>query len=82
MGQIRYHDQMIRRDGVSYDPEADAMYIEVAAGDYHRTVLTDSPVNLDVDAQGQVIGIEILNVTEFLRPLIEGLKVVGKEKAK
>jgi len=66
---------MIRKNGVRYDPEADAMYIEVAAGDYHRTILTDSPVNLDVDAEGQVIGVEILNASEFLSPLIEGLKV-------
>jgi uncharacterized protein YuzE len=73
--------EMIKRDGVSYDPEADAMYIEVRAGDYHRTILTDSPLYLDVDAEGRVIGIEILNVTEFLSPLIEGLKV-REEKAK
>ncbi|MEU4542329.1 DUF2283 domain-containing protein [Nonomuraea dietziae] len=49
----------------TYDPEAEAAYIHlrgpIAPGGVARMVTVDSPmVNLDLDENGRVIGIEIL----------------------
>lgn len=49
----------------TYDPEAGAAYVHlrgpIAQGEVARTVTMDEAmVNLDLDADGRVIGIEIL----------------------
>jgi uncharacterized protein YuzE len=48
---------------VRYDPEADALYIEIKA----TTVTTkrlDQDIAVDYDAEGQIAGIEILSARE------------------
>lgn len=51
----------------SYDPEADAVYITVGRGDIDRTEEA-GPFIYDVDAEGRVIGIEILSASKVLAP--------------
>jgi uncharacterized protein YuzE len=51
---------------ISYDPEADALYMEL-----RQAIPTDSrdieeDVTADFDTDGHVIGIEILHVREYL----------------
>ena len=52
---------------IQYDPEANAVY--VAFGKRGHPVVTremDEDVNVDLDADGQVVGIEVLNAKERL----------------
>ena len=50
-----------------YDPEADAVYISVGRGKIDRTEET-GPFIYDVDADGRIIGIEILSASNLLAP--------------
>jgi len=45
---------------ITYDPSADAMYIRLKEGERDDTVVHDSGLIFDVDAEGNVLGIEIL----------------------
>ena len=48
----------------SYDPEADAFYGRFAPDNVviNQTIEVAPSVNIDIDAQGQMIGIEALSV--------------------
>jgi uncharacterized protein YuzE len=52
---------------MTYDAEADAVYITVGDGRIDRTEET-GPFIYDVDADGQIVGIEILSATTVLAP--------------
>jgi uncharacterized protein YuzE len=62
---------------LEYDREADAAYIqlveEISSGGVHRTVGCDPSevggmINLDFDAKGRLVGIEILDASKMLSP--------------
>lgn len=62
---------------LTYDPEADAAYIyladEIAPGGVARTYTCDPSevggmVNLDFDAAGRLIGIEVMDASRILPP--------------
>ena len=48
---------------IEYDPKADAMYIRLAAGEVVDSDEVRPGVVLDLDAQGRVLGIEMLDVS-------------------
>jgi uncharacterized protein YuzE len=52
---------------ITYDPEADAVYITFGRGDIGRTEEA-GPFIYDVDAEGRIIGIEILSASKVLVP--------------
>ena len=52
---------------ITYDAEADAVYITVGRGKVERTEET-GPFIYDVDADGHIIGIEILTASKVLAP--------------
>jgi uncharacterized protein YuzE len=52
---------------VAYDPEADAVYISLGRGKPDRQEET-GPFISDVDADGRVLGIEILSASKVLAP--------------
>lgn len=52
---------------ITYDPEADAVYIAVGRGKVERTEEA-GPFVYDVDAEGQIIGIEVLSASKVLAP--------------
>ncbi|WP_041801334.1 DUF2283 domain-containing protein [Rhodopseudomonas palustris] len=52
---------------ITYDPEAEAVYITIGNGDFDHTEKAGSFI-YDVDAQGRVLGIEILFVSTVLAP--------------
>jgi uncharacterized protein YuzE len=52
---------------ITYDAEADAVYIAIGRGKVDRTEQA-GPFIYDVDAEGRVVGIEILSASEVLAP--------------
>jgi uncharacterized protein YuzE len=52
---------------ITYDAEADAVCITVGRGKVDRTEAT-GPFIYDVDADGHIVGIEILSATKVLVP--------------
>jgi uncharacterized protein YuzE len=51
-----------------HDPDSDAIYVRLREGEYHETLpLSDLGVgaNVDVDAEGNVLGVEFLSFGEF-----------------
>jgi uncharacterized protein YuzE len=52
---------------ITYDAEADAVYITVGRGKVERTEET-GPFIYDVDAEGHIVGIEILSASKILAP--------------
>ena len=63
---------------ITYDKEADAAYIyfkEIENGEVVQTISLNDSVNIDLDAEGRTLGIEILNASkqlknEFLKTLL------------
>lgn len=51
---------------VTYDEDADAMYIRLTNERYSKTKPIDKNTILDLDKNGNVIGIELLFVSEHL----------------
>jgi uncharacterized protein YuzE len=52
---------------VTYNAEADAVYIGFAPGKVERTKET-GPFLYDLDAMGQIVGVEIRSATKVLAP--------------
>ncbi len=61
---------------IEYDRYAKALYIKLQDKKPDRTLEINEKLNLDIDAQGNLIGIEILNPDEYplkeiLHPSVE-----------
>ena len=54
----------------SYDPEADAIFMKVSPRKPDDTLATEEGVNLDFTDEGELTGIEILNVSKVAPALI------------
>jgi uncharacterized protein YuzE len=52
---------------MTYDPKADAVYIQLARGSVDRTEEA-GPLIYDVDVEGRICGIEILSASKVLAP--------------
>ncbi len=50
----------------SYDPEADALYVRFADADVIESEEVRPGFVLDYDAQGRIVAVEILDVSEHL----------------
>ena len=46
---------------VTYDPEADIIYLVLREGEVHDSKEANEDVRLEYDKEGQLIGIEIMN---------------------
>lgn len=63
---------------VNYDIMADAVYINVSGAKVARTVKSEDRFLVDVDARGNVVGIEILDVSnqkELVKNLEENVAI-------
>ena len=49
---------------ITYDKEADAMYIRLKKGKFFRNRVIDDNTILDLDKEGDILGIELLWVSE------------------
>lgn len=58
---------------VNYDSKADILYIVAKEGVEEGFVEVAPGVNVELDEKGEVIGIEILNASAFLKPVVKPL---------
>lgn len=58
------------RPTVHYDPQSDVLYFLVRDGEEERFVEVAEGVNVELDQEGQLLGVEILNASRFLRATI------------
>ena len=56
------------RPDTTFDPEADAVYIHLGEGDVAETEEVAPNVMLDFDAEGRVVGVEVLTASKVLAP--------------
>ena len=49
---------------IKYDKEADAMYIELQEGEFDTNKKVDRETIIDLDKEGNMLGIEILNASD------------------
>ena len=49
---------------ITYDKEADAMYIEFRNGEFDRNKKIDDFTIIDLDVEGNILGIELLDVSK------------------
>ncbi len=53
---------------MTYDPQADAVYIQVGKSQIVRSVEAADDVVLDYDGNGRIVGIEVLSASARLAP--------------
>lgn len=51
---------------MQYDQKENAMWIELAKGKYNKTRKISDVILVDEDAQGKILGIEILDATKTI----------------
>ena len=49
---------------ITYDPEADALYIEVHSGEIDDSLDIEDGVTADLDKEGHLLGLEILDASK------------------
>jgi uncharacterized protein YuzE len=57
------------RPPAHYDPQGDTLYF-VRDGEEERLVEVAEGVNVELDQEGQLLGVEIMNASRFLRAAI------------
>ena len=63
---------------IGYDPESDALYIQLGAASPADSVDLEEGVTADLDAGGHVVGLEVLDATDRLGP--DALSTVALER--
>lgn len=58
---------------LNYDSKSDILYIAIKKGKEEEFVEIAQGVNVELDENGKVIGIEILNASNFLKPVAKPL---------
>lgn len=53
---------------IEYDPEADALYIQIREAHADDNIDIEDGVSVDVDEQKHIVGIEILDASKRLSP--------------
>jgi uncharacterized protein YuzE len=53
---------------IEYDPEADALYIQIREVHPNDNIDIEEGVTVDVDEQGHIVGLEILDASKRLSP--------------
>lgn len=59
---------------VNYDSQSDVLYLGIKKGAEEEFVEVSPGINVELDEKGQVIGIEILDASRVLRPVIKPLQ--------
>jgi len=65
---------MNKKAVINYDPKSDVLYIVTKKGKEEEESVEIAPgINVELDERGQVVGIEILNASKFLKPIAKPL---------
>lgn len=56
---------------VNYDPQSNVLYLGAKPGIEEEVVEVSPGVNVELDLKGQMIGVEILNASKALKPVIK-----------
>lgn len=59
---------------VSYDEKSDTLYIITKKGPETEFIELAPNINVELDKDGRVIGLEILHASEQLNPMVEKLR--------
>ncbi len=59
---------------INYDQKSDVLYIGVRRGIEEEFVEVSPGINVELDSNGQVIGIEILNASKILKSVVKPLQ--------
>ena len=51
---------------ITFDKEADAVYIEISEEEFKTNKKMDNETIIDLDKNGKIIGIELLNVSKIM----------------
>ena len=62
---------MKQKGTVKYYPEDDVLYVLIQAGEEAKSVEIEPGVTAELDKDGELIGIEILDASQYLRKLIQ-----------
>jgi Uncharacterized conserved small protein len=60
---------------IEYDPEVDALYIEFRDVYADRNIDIEEGVSVDLDADGHIVGLEILDASERLKESLSRLEI-------
>ncbi|MDP3024494.1 MAG: DUF2283 domain-containing protein [candidate division Zixibacteria bacterium] len=64
---------MNKKPIINYDSKSDILYIVAKKGKEEEFVEIAPGINVELDDRGQVIGIEILNASKYLKPIAKPL---------
>jgi len=53
---------------IEYDPEADALYVQIREAHANDNIDIEEGVTVDVDEHGHIVGLEILDASKRLNP--------------
>lgn len=59
---------------INYDHKSDVLYMGVKKGIEEEFVEVSPGINIELDENGQVIGVEILNASKILKPVMYSLQ--------
>lgn len=59
---------------INYDQKSDALYIGVKKGVEEEFIEISPGISVELNKKGQVIGIEILNASRVLKPVVKPLQ--------
>ena len=62
---------MKQKGSVKYYPKDDVLYVAIWAGEEAKSVEIEPWVTAELDKNGEIIGIEILEASQYLRKLIQ-----------
>jgi uncharacterized protein YuzE len=64
---------MSKKPKVNYDSQIDVLYIAIHKGKEEEFIEIAPGINVELDEDGKVCGIEILNASKFFKPVAKPL---------
>ena len=58
---------------INYDSQSDVLFFSIREGIEEEFIEIAPGVNVEIDERGEVIGIEILNASQMLKPVAKSL---------
>ncbi len=62
---------------VNYDETTDILYLVAERGEEEEFVEVAPGINVELNQSGEIIGIEILNASQVLGPIMKKMKYAG-----